>query len=120
MGRHIGNGLATGKEGIELFFLGIEGFDVGRELFQFFFLFVGEFVGIVTHIILLLFLRFGSGFAFLCRQLVVIVFPGAVFAIVAREILHNAIALEHKGVVDGAVHEKSVVAHDNHAALEVC
>ena len=61
------------------------------------------------------FLFFGQLGGFLLMAL----FPGAVFAVIAWEIPHMAISREHKGVVHRAVHEEAVVANDNDAAVEL-
>ena len=51
--------------------------------------------------------------------LLMALFPGAVFAVIAREIPHVAVSREHKRVVHGTVHEEAVVAHDDDAAVEL-
>ena len=50
--------------------------------------------------------------------LVVRLLPCSVFAVVARKVFNHALALEHKSVIHCAVHEKAVVAHHYHAAVE--
>ena len=46
-------------------------------------------------------------------------FPGAVLAVVAGEVLDMAVTREHKGVIHRAVHEETVVAHDDDATDEL-
>ena len=119
LGVHVGDYLAAGEEGVERFLLGSEGVDLCGELLKLAALFEGELMGVVTHVILHLLLGLGGGTCCLGSLAVVEVLPGAVLAVVAGEVLHHAVAQEHKGVVNGAVHEETVVAHDYHAAVEL-
>ena len=45
--------------------------------------------------------------------------PLAILAVVAGEVFHLALSLEHQEMIDHLIHEIAVVADDNHATGEI-
>ena len=97
-------------------------FNLCFELFKLTTFFEGEFATAITPFVhgfarigRLCALLFAFAYLFLFFDLEIV----AILRVVAREVVHHAIALENEQMIDYFIHEVAVVAHHNNTSAEV-